>query len=121
MEVIDDCFVLFGGILSFLDKGKQKKSAKSTEFLLNMPFAQHNRGFATSFSATSSLRREAMVGGALARASASALRVNLNLDGAPIASNSHTHPSYSQTSRLLTSSLSLGVPVPRPTQCMGGA
>ncbi len=25
------------------------------------------------------------------------------------------------TSRLLTSSLSLGVPVPRPTQCMGGA
>ncbi len=52
---------------------------------------------------------------------ASALRVNLNLDGAPIASSSHTHPSHSQTSRLLTSSLSLGVPVPRPTQCMGGA
>jgi hypothetical protein len=52
---------------------------------------------------------------------ASALRVNLNLDGAPIASNSHTHPSHSQTSRLLTSSLSLGVPVPRPTQCTGGA
>jgi hypothetical protein len=40
---------------------------------------------------------------------------------APIASNSHTHPSYSQTSHLLTSSLSLGVPVPRPTQCMGDA
>ncbi len=54
-------------------------------------------------------------------AKASALRVNLNLDGAPIASSSHTHPSHSQTSRLLTSSLSLGVPVPRPTQCMGGA
>ena len=48
----------------------------------------------------------------------SALRVNLNLDGAPIASNSHTHPSHSQTSHLLTSSLSLGVPVPRPTQCL---
>jgi hypothetical protein len=47
--------------------------------------------------------------------------VNLNLDGAPIASSSHTHPSHSQTSRLLTSSLSLGVPVPRPTQCMGDA
>jgi hypothetical protein len=44
------------------------------------------------------------------------LRINLNLDGAPIASKSHTHPSHSQTSRLLTSSLSLGVPVPRPTQ-----
>jgi hypothetical protein len=54
-------------------------------------------------------------------AKASALRVNLDLDGAPIASSSHTHPSHSQTSRLLTSSLSLGVPVPRPTQCMGGA
>jgi hypothetical protein len=54
-------------------------------------------------------------------AKTSALRVNLNLDGAPIDSNSHTHPSHSQTSRLLTSSLSLGVPVPRPTQCMGVA
>ena len=50
-----------------------------------------------------------------------ALRINLNLDGAPIASKSHTHPSHSQTSRLLTSSLSLGVPVPRPTQCVRGA
>ncbi len=47
-----------------------------------------------------------------------ALRVTLNLDGTPIVFNSHTHPSHSQTSRLLTSSLSLGVPDPRPTQCM---
>jgi hypothetical protein len=39
-------------------------------------------------------------------AKASVLRVHLNLDGAPITSNSHTHPSHSQTSRLLTSSLS---------------
>jgi hypothetical protein len=38
-------------------------------------------------------------------AKASALRVNLNLDGAPIASSSHTHPSYSQTSHLLTLSV----------------
>jgi hypothetical protein len=53
-------------------------------------------------------------------AKVSVLRVNLNLDGAPIASSSHTHPSHSQTSRVLTSSLSLGVPVPRPTQCMRG-
>jgi hypothetical protein len=45
----------------------------------------------------------------------------LNLDGAPIASKFHTHPSHSQTSRLLTSSLSLGLPVPRPTQCLRGA
>jgi hypothetical protein len=47
-----------------------------------------------------------------------ALRIHLNIDGVPIASKSHTHPSHSQTSRLLTSSLSLGVPVPRPTQCV---
>jgi hypothetical protein len=46
------------------------------------------------------------------------LRVTLNLDGAPITSHSHTHPSHLQTSRLLTLSLFLGVPVPRPTQCM---
>ena len=32
---------------------------------------------------------------------AAALRINLNLDGAPITSVSHTHPSHSQTSRLL--------------------
>jgi hypothetical protein len=42
----------------------------------------------------------------------SALQITLNIDGAPIASRSHTHPSHSETSRLLTSSLSLGVPVP---------
>jgi hypothetical protein len=35
-----------------------------------------------------------------------------------ITSKSHTHPSHSETSRLLTSSLSFGVPVPRGTQCM---
>ena len=57
----------------------------------------------------------------LALAKTADLRIVLNLDGAPIASKSHTHPSHSQTSRLLTSSLSLGVPVPRPTQCMRGA
>jgi hypothetical protein len=49
---------------------------------------------------------------------ATVLRVHLNLDGAPISSNSHTHPSHSETFRLLTSSLSLGVPAPRPTQGM---
>ncbi len=51
------------------------------------------------------------------------LRITFNLDGAPIISHSHTHPSHSQTSRLLTSSLwslSLGIPVPRATQCMRG-
>jgi hypothetical protein len=47
-----------------------------------------------------------------------ALRINLNIDGAPITSKSHTHPSHSQTCRLLTSSLSLGMSVPRATQVM---
>jgi hypothetical protein len=52
---------------------------------------------------------------------ATVLRIVLNLDGSSIVSKSHTHPSHSQTSRLLTSSLSLGLPVPRPTQCVRGA
>jgi hypothetical protein len=56
------------------------------------------------------------VGSTLAKAST--LRINLNMDETPITSRTHTHPSHSQTSRLLTSSLSLGVPVPRGTQCM---
>jgi hypothetical protein len=47
-----------------------------------------------------------------------ALRITLNIDDAPIVSQTHTHPSHSQTSRLLNSSLSLGVPVPHTTQCM---
>ena len=46
------------------------------------------------------------------------LIISLNLDGVSITCKSHTHPSHSQTSRLLTSSLSLGVPNPRPTECM---
>ncbi len=46
------------------------------------------------------------------------LRITLNIDGTPITSRTHTHPSHSETSRILTSSLSLGVPVPRATQCM---
>ena len=48
----------------------------------------------------------------------SVLRLILNIDGSPILSKSYTHPSHSQTSFLLTSSLSLGVPVPRTTQCI---
>ena len=41
-----------------------------------------------------------------------ALCINLNIDGFPIASRSHrdTHPSHSQTSLLLPSSLSSGTP-----------
>ena len=74
-------------------KGKKKKRKKVlTKFAAGFLFTVKNR-----------------VGLALAKAAA--LRSTLNLDGAPITSKSHTHPSHSQTSRLLTSSLSLGNPV----------
>jgi hypothetical protein len=66
-----------------------------------------------------SAQLKAKVGSTLAKVAT--LRINLNIDGAPITSRTHTHPSHSQTSRLLTSSLSLGVPVPRSSQCMRGA
>ena len=54
------------------------------------------------------LQLRSKVGSTLAKAAA--LRVNLKIDGSPITSRTHTHPSHSQTSRLLTSSLSLDVP-----------
>jgi hypothetical protein len=78
--------------------------------------AQQNRGlfhFCLVFF-TSNLK--ATVGSTLTKDEA--LRVILNIDGTPITSKTHTHPSHSQTSRLLTSSLSLGVPVHRAIQCM---
>ena len=75
--------------------------------------AQHDRGQFHFRRAAFSSHLKARVGNILAKATA--LRITLNLDGAPIVSQTHTHPSHSQTSRLLTSSLSLGVPVPRPT------
>ena len=49
---------------------------------------------------------------------ATSLRITIHIDGAPIGSRSRTHPSHTQKSRLLTSSLSVGVPVPHATQCM---
>jgi hypothetical protein len=81
--------------------------------------AQSDRGQFHFRRAAFSQHLKSKVGLALAKASA--LRINLNIDGSPIASKSHTHPLHSQTSRLLTSSLSLGIPVPRPTQCVRGA
>ncbi len=80
--------------------------------------AQSNRGPFHYRRAAFSAQLKSKVGLALAKAAD--LRITLNLDGAPITSKSHTHPSHSQTSRLLTSSLSLGVPVPRATQCIRG-
>jgi hypothetical protein len=75
--------------------------------------AQHNSGLSHFHRSTYSTQLD---GNLLVKTTT--LRINLNLDGAPITSKAHTHPSHSQTSRLLTSSLSLGVPVPRPTQCL---
>jgi hypothetical protein len=66
--------------------------------------AQHE---SHSRSAAFSSQLEAMVGGALVRVST--LRVGLGVGGATIASGSCAHPSHSWTSRLLTSSFSLGV------------
>ena len=82
--------------------------------------AQPNSGGIFTYKRAAFLaHHQSKIGSSLSKAAA--MRVNLNIDGAPITSRSHTHPSHSQASRLLTSSLSLGVPVPRPTQCMGGA
>ena len=81
--------------------------------------AQPNSGGSFHFKRAAFLSQlKAKVGSSLAKAAA--MRVNLNIDGAPITSCSHTHPSHSQASRLLTSSLSLGVPVPRTMECMRG-
>jgi hypothetical protein len=80
--------------------------------------AQSDRGFYYLRTAVS-VQLKSKVGLTLAKAAA--LRITLNLDGTPIILRTHTYPSHSQTSRLLTSSLSLGVPVPRATQCMRGA
>jgi hypothetical protein len=78
--------------------------------------AKSDRGFFHYCRAAFSAHLKSKVGLALAKAAT--LRITLDLDGAPITSRTHTHPSHSQTSRLLTSSLSLGIPVPRTTQCM---
>ena len=71
--------------------------------------AQHNRGGFHYHRVSSSSLIKAKTDSILAKASD--LRFILNIDGSPIISKSHTHPSHSQDSRLLTSSLSLGVPV----------
>ncbi len=74
---------------------------------------QTDRGFFHYRRAASSTQLKSKCGNILVKAAP--LHINLNLDGAPITSQSHTHLSHSQTSRLLTSSLSLDVPVPRST------
>ncbi len=91
----------------------------SVVLVSRIQFAQRYRGnIATSFSAASSSRREAMVGGALARASV--FRVDLGVSGPTIVSGSCVRPSLSRIPHLLTSTLSLGISslFCRATQCM---
>jgi hypothetical protein len=80
--------------------------------------AHHYRGQFHYRGAAFSSQLKCKFGNILAKDAA--LRIILNIDGAPVASRSHTHPSLSQTSRLLTSSISVGVAVPRATKCMRG-
>ena len=80
---------------------------------------QHTSGGIFTFKRAAFLTQlKAKVGSSLAKAAV--MSVNLNIDGAPITSRSHTHPSHSQVSHLLTSSLSLGVPVPHTLEYIRG-
>ena len=83
-----------------------------------LQLAQHKHGSCHIFSAALSSRLEAMVRGARARVSA--WRVGLGVGGTTIASGSRVRTSHSWTSRLLTSSFSLGVSsfFCRSTQCI---
>jgi hypothetical protein len=98
-------------------KNCPKFPAKNSMCYFRVPFAQRYRGNATSFSAASSSRLEAMAGGALARASV--FRVGLGVSGATIVSGSCACPSHLWISLVLTSSLSLGISslFCRVTQC----
>ena len=103
-----------------LVRGSGTFTAVLPSFVLvsNIPFAHHNRVFTTSLRASSSLQREAMVGGALAKALA--FRVGLGVSGADIVSGSCACPSHLWMSHVLTSSSSLGISslFCRATQCM---
>jgi hypothetical protein len=98
--------------------GKALRSHKTDRFFAasGVQLGQSNGGLFHLRRVASSGTLKAKVGNTLTKVVV--LRVNLNIDGSHITSKTHTHPSHSQTSRLLTSSLSLGVPVPRATQCM---
>jgi hypothetical protein len=85
-------------------------------FILDFASSIHNKQTSISSPSNPGALLKAKVGSTLAKAET--LRINLNIDGVSITSRTHTHPSHSETSRLLTSSLSIGVPVPRVIQCM---
>jgi hypothetical protein len=118
------CLVLLvrlGGyrmIVNSLDCYSYRLIGKLTAFFAasGVQLTQHDRGLFYFRRKVFSSHLKEKVGNILAKVSA--LRVDLNIDGAPITSRTHTHPSHSQTSRLSTSSLFFGVPVPRTTLCM---
>ncbi len=104
--------------VSFMPAIASTSGRLHSEFV-RLLFLQAHRGMFHYRRSTFSFTFKSRVGNILVKVSP--LRITLNFDGAPIISKSHTHPSHSQTSRLLTSSLSLGIPVipvPRSTQCM---
>ena len=86
---------------------------KLTTFLQIQEFIFHNQPFTTVSRRSPHSSSLSKVGHILVKSVV--LRINLNIDGESIPSRSYTYPSHSQTSRLLTSSLFLGVPVPRVT------
>jgi hypothetical protein len=88
------------------------RGVRLTAFLQFQEFSFRNMIVASSTSAT----RFLLLKVGLVLPKVVEVRINLNIDEEPITSRTHTHPSHSQTSRLLTSSLSLGVQVPRTTQ-----
>jgi hypothetical protein len=107
-----------GYIVNLSDFYSYRLIGKLTVFFTDsgVQIAQTQRGMFHLRRPTFSTHLKAKVGSTLAKSTVS--RINLNIDGTPITSRTHTHPSHSETSRLLTSSLSLGVPVPRSTQCI---
>ena len=110
--------VRLGGYTEFVRLLFLQAHRETDRFFTNsgVQIAQHHRDQFHYHRTVVSSQLKSKVGNILAKPEA--LRITVNIDVAPVVSRSHTHPSHSQTSRLLTSSLSLGVPVPLITQCM---
>jgi hypothetical protein len=95
---------LRGYIANLSDFYSYRLIGKLTDFLQLQDFTlrKHNVECSTTTARVSSILKNKVD---LTLVKETPLRITLNLDGSPIISKSHTHPSHSQTSRLLTSSL----------------
>ncbi len=93
---------LGGYIVNSLDCYSYSLIGKMTAFLkfqdTGVQPDQHDRGLFHFRRAAFSVTLKAKVGSTLVKSAA--LRINLNIDGVPITSRTHTHPSHSQTFRL---------------------